>query len=78
MVRACRLDHLSVSRFRKCIVAKRLSGSGCRFDDHHPHLIHRSLDRPHHRPKRHGDGVGQGIGVLDGVVIVEVKGQFWG
>jgi len=23
-------------------------------------------------------GVGQGMGVLDGVVIVEGKGQFWG
>ena len=30
MIRACRLDHLSVGRTGKCIVAKRPIGSGCR------------------------------------------------
>jgi len=38
--------------------AKRLSGSGCRWD---------------------GEGVSRGMGVLDGVVIIEGEGAvFWG
>ena len=29
----------------------------CPFDDHHPHLIHPSLDRPTHHPKWHPDAI---------------------